>query len=66
MNASPESYHEPRSETLMVLCKIISRHSWERLQEWHRACSGSRIEHATAGTYVLFLPAGGAVETADE
>lgn len=56
---------EPRDRTeAMVLVKIISRRSWERLQEWHRACPGSRIEHVTAGTYVLFLPAGGATEDA--
>lgn len=48
------------------MVKIISRHFWEKLQEWHRACPGSRIEHVTVGTYVLFLPAGGALETADE
>lgn len=65
MIASKE-YHEGRSEPLMVLVKVISRHSWERLQAWHQACPGSRIEHVTAGTYVLHLPAGGAVETADE
>lgn len=54
---------ETRDRTeVMVLVKIISRHSWEKLQEWHRACPGSHIEHVTAGTYVLFLPAGGAVE----
>lgn len=62
MNASPESYHETRSEPLMVLVKIISRRSWDELQAWHQACPGSRIEHVTAGTYVLHLPAGGAME----
>jgi hypothetical protein len=56
-------YHERPAEPLRVLVKNISRHSWEKLQKRHRACRGSYIEHVTAGTYALHIPAGGAVET---
>ncbi len=55
-----------RADTeLMVLFKIISRHSWDVLQGWHKACPGSTVEHLMKGTglYVLILPAGGAVES---
>lgn len=57
---------EQERTEVMVLFKIISRHSWDRLQEWHRSCPGSTIEHVMAGTgiYVLHIPAGGAVEVA--
>ncbi len=50
---------------LMVMFRIISRHSWDVLQGWHKACPGSTVEHLMKGTglYVLILPAGGAGES---
>ncbi len=48
---------------LMVMFRIISRHSWDVLQGWHRACPGSTVEHLMFGLYVLILPAGGAGES---
>ena len=48
----------------MVLFRIISRHSWDNLQCWHRALPGSRVEHLMFGLYVLHVPAGGAEEIA--
>jgi hypothetical protein len=54
--------HNPEGRTggTMVLFKIISRHSWDRLQAWHKSCPGSSVEHMMAGTgiYVLHLPRG--------
>ncbi|CAN5583554.1 hypothetical protein BH24ACT22_BH24ACT22_21430 [soil metagenome] len=45
---------------LSVLFRIISRHDWENLQGWRRACPGSTVEHLYRGLYVLTIPAGGA------
>jgi hypothetical protein len=39
--------------------RIISRHSWDVLQGWHRSCPGSTVEHLAHGLYVLTVPAGG-------
>lgn len=64
MNASPKAYHERPSEPLMVMFRILSKRSWVALQELHEVCPGSHIEHLERGLYVLFLPAGGAVEGA--
>lgn len=55
----PKEYHEGASEALMVLFKIISRRSWENLQDWHAACPGSYIEHLCGGMYILHIPADG-------
>ncbi len=43
---------------LTVLFRIISRRDWDRLQGWHTACPGSRIEHLMFGLYALHVPAG--------
>lgn len=48
---------------VMVLFKIISRHSWDKLQAFVAAHPGSRLEHVVAGTYVVHVPAGGALES---
>jgi len=55
----------PEGTELMVMFRIISRHSWDVLQGWHKACPGSTVEHLMKGTglYVLILPAGGAGES---
>jgi hypothetical protein len=50
----------PECTEVMVLFRIISRHDWDRMQSWARACPGAAVEHLYAGLYVLFLPAGGA------
>lgn len=63
MNALPEAYHERRTEPLMVLFKIISRRSWDEMQAWLQAHPGSYSEHLIGGTYAVFIPAGGALET---
>ncbi len=61
MDAPQEaSYPEPQAETLMVLFRIISRHSWDNLQSWREALPGSRIEHVLHGIYVFHVPPGGA------
>lgn len=61
MDAPQESFYpEPRTETSMILFKIISRYSWDRLQSWHEALPGSRIEHVLHGIYVLIIPTDGA------
>ena len=46
----------------MILFKIISRRSWDALQDMHQAFPGSRVEHLMEGTglYVLYVPVGGA------
>ncbi len=43
---------------LVILHKIISRRSWDLLQEQHAACPGSVVRHLKAGLYVLTLPGG--------
>ncbi len=55
---------EPRPEAMMILSKIISRYSWDRLQSFHEVLPGSRIEHLKKGTglFILHVPAGGAAE----
>lgn len=61
MDALQEGFYpEPRTEALMVLFKIISRHSWDNLQSWHKVFPGSRIEHVLYGIYALIIPPGGA------
>jgi hypothetical protein len=53
-----------RADTeLMVMFRIISRHSWDVLQGWHKACPGSTVEHLMYGLYVLTVPACGAAES---
>lgn len=47
-------------ETLVILFRIISRESWDELQNWHKALPQSRIEHLMFGLYVLVIPADGA------
>ena len=55
----PENVEEHTGGT-MVLFKIISRYSWDKMQAWHKACPGPTVEHVMAGTgiYVLHLPPG--------
>lgn len=57
-----ELYPEPRTETLLILFRIIGRESWDRLRAWRAALPGSRIEHLMFGLYVLIVPPGGARE----
>jgi hypothetical protein len=49
----------PERTELMVMFRIISRHSWDVLQGWHKSCPGSSVEHLEHGLYVLTVPAGG-------
>ena len=56
----PESYPKPRTESLVILFRIISRESWEELRSWHEAFPGSRLEHVLHGIYVLVVEPGGA------
>ena len=51
-------------ETLVLLFRIVSRESWDRLRGWHAALPGARIEHVLFGVYALIVPAGGAKELA--
>lgn len=61
MDAPQEAfYSEPRTETLMILFRIISRRSWDELQSLHKAFSGSCVEYVLYGVYVLIIPPGGA------
>lgn len=61
MNAPHEKfYRKDETKGLMVLFRIISRHSWDELQSWHRALPGSRVEHLMFGLYVLHVEPGGA------
>jgi hypothetical protein len=48
-----------RNTEVMIMFRIISRHSWDVLQGWHRSCPGSTVEHLAHGLYVLTVPAGG-------
>lgn len=50
------------STSVMVLFKIISRHSWERMHNFMAAHPGSHHEHVVTGIYVVFVPSGGALE----
>jgi len=45
---------------LAIPFKILSRRSWDALQERHAACPGSAVKHLREGTglYALILPAG--------
>lgn len=53
---------ETRDRTeVMVLYRVISRHDWGQLQDWLRACPGAQAEKVYAGTFAVFIPAGGAV-----
>jgi hypothetical protein len=59
-----EDYHnqdpagEPTLNQRWTLYRIISRHSWERLQS-HKECHpGASIEHLEHGLYVLKVPGG--------
>lgn len=55
---------ETRDRTeVLVLFKIISRRSWDRMHDFIDAHPGSHLEHVVAGTYVVHVPAGGALET---
>ncbi len=50
---------DPRSgEELVILHKIISRRSWDRLQGQHAICPGSVVRHLHKGRYALIIPAG--------
>jgi hypothetical protein len=49
-------YGRERTE-VMVMFRIISRHSWDVLQSWHKSCPGSTVEHLKYGLYVLTVPA---------
>ncbi len=51
---------------VMVMFRIISRHDWETLQSWHRACPGSTVAHLYRGLYVLAVPAEGRLERVHE
>jgi hypothetical protein len=59
-----EVYPQPPSETLVILFRIISRRSWDRLQGLHEAFPGSRVEHVLHGIYVLIIESGGAKRSA--
>jgi hypothetical protein len=54
--------NRPERAEVMVMFRIISRHSWDVLQSFHRACPGSTVEHLQHGLYVLTVPAGGMSE----
>ncbi len=53
---------EQHHDGVTILYKIISRHSWDKMQALHKSCPGSTVEHVMEGTgiYVLHLPPGGA------
>ncbi len=51
---------QERTGGFMVLYRIISRHSWDKLQALHKSCPGSSVEHLMHGIYVLHIPPGGA------
>lgn len=59
-----ESYHEEPRETLVFLHRVLTRRDWDQLQDYLRACPGSCTERVYAGTYAVFVPAGGALERA--
>jgi hypothetical protein len=44
----------------MILFRIVSRRSWDNLQNWSEALPGSHVEHLMFGLYVLVIEAGGA------
>ena len=51
---------QERTSGFMVLYRIISRRSWDKLQALHKSCPGSSVEHLMHGLYVLHIPPGGA------
>lgn len=57
---APESVYPKPTEGISVLFRIISRHSWDNLQSWHKALRGSRVEHLMHGLYVLHVKPSGA------
>ncbi len=68
MDAPQEAFYpEPRSETVMVSFRIISRRSWDDLQGWREALPGSQIEHIQKGTgiFVLHVPPGGTKKSSE-
>ena len=65
MNAAQEEfYSEAPPENLIILFRIISRRSWDRLQGLHEAFPGSQVEHVLHGIYVLIIQPGGAKRSA--
>jgi hypothetical protein len=44
----------------MILFKVVSRRSWDDLQDWHEAFPGSRVEPVVCGLYALIVKPGGA------
>jgi hypothetical protein len=61
VNNAPQSKSYPiEEESISVLFRIISRHSWDELQGWHKALPGSRVEHLMYGLYVLHVEPGAA------
>ena len=60
-----EFYSEAPPENLIILFRIISRRSWDRLQGLHEAFfPGSRVEHVLHDSYVLIIEPGGARRSA--
>ncbi len=55
-----EFYPEPQTDNLMILFRIISRRSWDELQDLHEAFPGSRVEHVLHDIHVLIIEPGGA------
>ena len=63
-----EDYHKqdpkgtPNSDERWVVYRVISRYSWDRLQDMHKSYPGSSVEHVMTGTgiYVLDIPPCGA------
>jgi hypothetical protein len=55
-----EFYSEPRTETLLILFRIVSHKSWDELQSWHEAFPGSCVKRVLHGIYVLIIEPGGA------
>lgn len=59
---TPQREVYTKEESISVLFRIISRHSWDELQSWNRTLPGSRVEHLMHGLYVLHVEPGGARE----
>lgn len=58
---TPQSKSYPIEEkSISVLFRVISRRSWDELQDWHKALPSSRVEHLMFGLYVLHIKPGGA------
>ena len=59
MDALQEKFYtEPQTDTLVVLFRSISREPRHKLQGWHEAFPGSRVEHVLYGIYALIIPPG--------